>query len=635
MIKSGNFNRLTTILNENNQIIIPDLQRDYCWGEVIPEGQKHSLAYNFTNELIELSRKISTTQNAEISYGIIYSYEYPETFYYLCDGQQRLTTLYLIIGVLNTYSKKNSLVNLLRLENGQPRLRYEVRNSTDYFIKDLVESFIHPSEKLSFSELDKANWYRKEYEDDPSIKSMIAALKSIQSIIKKEDATQLANFLLSTIGFVYVNLEANEQLDNSSYSKIREYGEKMYEIVNTSGDPMQPNEHLKSELLSKVDDSEKAIWTEKWEIFQDFFWNYRDKSHETADEGFNEFIRWIKSIKDKDENIESVLEVEKYFKAIFLIFNLQDDLTKSREFKILDFKESLHSKKPSKLVVILPIMVYLKDSPLVFFGESGYKINKDAVELDKLFRFVRFFSNISKYSDAAGLATDLAITLKKDEDIVELLKFRKANNSILSDEEIYKLELYKKSDRSERILLEDKFWNAEDNDYLNGKIQPIFSWMEVEDSLSVSDNFDGNLFLKLYNIYRDLLSVERIKETNLYFLAVVTNWNFFIEGWSWGVPRFYLGLKSDVEFWRRKIITQEFGILVSKEYKGELNVKFMNESLMENVQNVDYRKAFRKLKQEAHEHWQWSNNVRFLVKDGSLHLPNGRHAKSNTKEIKL
>ena len=102
-IKSGSYNSLPTILANNNMFVIPDLQRDYCWGNIKPKGLNKTLAYTFCADLLNAAKSHDLTKGTKLSYGIIYTYEYPETFYYLSDGQQRLTTLYLIVGVLNCY----------------------------------------------------------------------------------------------------------------------------------------------------------------------------------------------------------------------------------------------------------------------------------------------------------------------------------------------------------------------------------------------------------------------------------------------------------------------------------------------------------------------------------------------------
>lgn len=632
-MKQGSFNSLSDILNGQNQLIIPDLQRDYCWGHIKPKDQEKTLAYNFCYELLEAAKNVANKDNLEVSYGIIYTYEYPETFYYLCDGQQRLTTLYLIIGVLNSFLEDKRLKEILVLDNQQPRLKYEVRTTTDYFISDLVKHTFLSIGKFDNIDIRKSNWFRKDFEDDPSIKSMIDALKSISLIINKDNAQLLADFILNSIGFVSVNLKGNESLEDNTYSKVREYGEKMYEIVNTSGDPMEPNEHIKVILLSELPENEKQKWTERWEMWQDFFWNKKQKEHETADEGFNEFLSWIVAIKGKDSKIDSVEEIDEYFKGLFLWCEIQSELTQHRKAKVFNIIENLHIKKPSKLVVILPALVYLRNTDLVTFTDNGYVLNKDLVDIESIFRFIRFFANISKNTEASIEALNLAKELQPKDDILKVLSSKKQFKSILSDEEVFKLEVFKNSDSVVRIELEDIFWEAEDHDYLNGRINPVFKWIEIDYYNTTLESFSIESFRSIYNSFISLFQESKIETVRFFLLALTSDWDIFREGWSWGRPRYFLGLK-DSKFWRDKVTYDIFKVIVLNENQGTLNDKFLNETIM-SLEQVWQRKVVRKLKSEASNYWQWIYNNRFFIVDNLIKLPNGVQAKGNTNEIEF
>lgn len=638
-MKPGSFNHLQDILKDNNYLVIPDLQRDYCWGHIEPKTTNVSLAYTFCKELLENAKKMKPADKAEFSYGIIYTYEYPETFFYLCDGQQRLTTLYLIIGVLNYYLNDERLKNLIVNKNHQPRLKYEVRTSTDYFINDLVCNVFLCSESGDIGQLRQAPWFRKEFEDDPSVKSIVDAITSIKSLINKEEAAMLADYILNSVGFVYINLKANDNLENDTYTKVREYGEKMYEIVNTSGDPMEPNEHLKANLLSQLPDEEKAHWTEKWEMWQDFFWQNRGYAgvspHESADEGFNEFIKWIKTIKGQDKKIESAEEIEEYFKALFLLYNIEEDIINYRKASIFKVTEKLHFSSNAKLVVIFPALVFFKNTDLVSFSETGYSVIKESVNLEQIYRFLRFFSNLSKYSSANTGAASLAGKLKPGDDITNLINYRKEFPSLVSDEEAFKLELYKQSNHNERRILEDIFWQAEDHDLMNGKIAPVFNWMGVQYDSTTSESFSIESFQVYFNAFNSLFESDKILEkVRIFMLAYHNNWIVFREGDSKGTTRYYLGSHNDKSFWRNKIYLDSFTAAVEMQKEGNLTDKIVSDSIM-NLENVENRKIVRKIKSEADKHWQWNNNKRFFVIENVIYFPNGVQAKGYTKEIEF
>ena len=92
--ESGMMYRLGRLLDSDVKIIIPDLQRDYCWGTTLSDNGV-SLAKQFTLDLLEQYESSSK----DLSIGLLYGYEVPLGHLQLCDGQQRITTLYLILGL--------------------------------------------------------------------------------------------------------------------------------------------------------------------------------------------------------------------------------------------------------------------------------------------------------------------------------------------------------------------------------------------------------------------------------------------------------------------------------------------------------------------------------------------------------
>ena len=87
----------------NRKIIIPDFQRDFCWGDQTHGAPPYiDIVTGFLENLIE---EYKSNKQSDLFLGKIDAYEHPINHIYLTDGQQRLTTLYLIIGML--YKKEN------------------------------------------------------------------------------------------------------------------------------------------------------------------------------------------------------------------------------------------------------------------------------------------------------------------------------------------------------------------------------------------------------------------------------------------------------------------------------------------------------------------------------------------------
>ena len=103
---SGNEYCLHELLGSNTKIIIPDLQRDYCWGDnayvASSDKKPHELVSDFIKNIVELYEE---NKELKTTLGLIYGYEQPHNHIQICDGQQRLTTLFLLLGYINIKTK--------------------------------------------------------------------------------------------------------------------------------------------------------------------------------------------------------------------------------------------------------------------------------------------------------------------------------------------------------------------------------------------------------------------------------------------------------------------------------------------------------------------------------------------------
>ena len=103
-------------------IRIPQIQRDYA------QGRQHKDVKEIRNHFIRTLMLVITGKSAESQLDFIYGSDRNGAFEPL-DGQQRLTTLFLLHWVLG--------VNLLT-EDGESILTYETRNTSEAFCKELV-----------------------------------------------------------------------------------------------------------------------------------------------------------------------------------------------------------------------------------------------------------------------------------------------------------------------------------------------------------------------------------------------------------------------------------------------------------------------------------------------------------------
>ena len=111
-MKAGKYSIKELFCNRDiEQIVIPEIQRDYVWGEKEVEGLLNSIMEDFNNfkcigetivqpnidfEIKKAFEEFYKKQIYSCNIGFIYAYNDPEYTgkYFLIDGQQRLTSIF-------------------------------------------------------------------------------------------------------------------------------------------------------------------------------------------------------------------------------------------------------------------------------------------------------------------------------------------------------------------------------------------------------------------------------------------------------------------------------------------------------------------------------------------------------------
>ncbi|WP_262152217.1 DUF262 domain-containing protein [Chryseobacterium foetidum] len=319
-MKAGKYNIKELFSNKNiESVIIPEIQRDYVWGTDQVNGLLQSIFDDFLN-FLETKAQINITINDDkslektlseyyktikynTSIGFIYAYsdfEYPDK-YFLIDGQQRLTTIYLLLVAIASEDEQfRSQFSKLYFKNGKSFIEYRVREASLLFLN---QSITHTIEEKKTS-LEEQYWYYNFYKNDKTIQSIINNLKTIKDFLSENisDINSFKDYVLNHVQFWYFDTNISEQ------------GEELYIYMNARGERMQSNENLKAELLAKISYLEKKNeWGSKWEEWQNYFWIIRGK-HENADNVFNEFVYCVAGLENQKNNVGIIIKnIDKVF----------------------------------------------------------------------------------------------------------------------------------------------------------------------------------------------------------------------------------------------------------------------------------------------------------------------------------
>jgi len=378
----------------NRRIIIPDFQRDYCWGDKT-HGEKHDtdVVSSFLDTLIE---EFNNNQNSDVLLGKIDVYEHPKNHIYLTDGQQRLTSLYLIIGMLYRQEQDEGMKKRLKSsllsdfeenEDGkEPYLQYAVRESTLFFLKDLVNEFfigtvalleenyrdakskklINNEETLVSFTIKNQSWYFNEYDLDPSIISILSALGVIESKLKNLGKS-FSEFIIDNVKIQYYDV------------KDKKHGEERFVIINTTGKGLTVSENIKPILLGNIKENEFA---NQWEERETWFWKNKKDNENIADNGVNEFLTWCFQIIEKQDEIDIVKkakqllkdngnkeylnQIQNYFDSLLNLLTLLENKNIQRQIQFInDGKEVGHKinfrdfSKEKQQNFLLPLIAFI------------------------------------------------------------------------------------------------------------------------------------------------------------------------------------------------------------------------------------------------------------------------------------
>lgn len=308
-MKAGKYNIKELFSNKNIEaVIIPEIQRDYVWGTEQVQGLLQSIfddysTFKKSNSQIEITVKNDASLEKTLSdyyktikyntsIGFIYAYsdfEYPDK-YFLIDGQQRLTTIYLLmVAIASEDESFKNQFSKLYFKNSKSFIEYRVREASLLFLNQTIK---HSLDKQKTG-LQEQYWYYNFYKNDKTIQSIIENLKTIKGFIanSKVAISSFKDYVLNHVQFWYFDTNISEQ------------GEQLYIYMNARGERMQSNENLKAELISQIPSQKKKNeWGIKWEEWQNDFWLIRGK-HENADNVFNEFIYCISGKENLKNNV--------------------------------------------------------------------------------------------------------------------------------------------------------------------------------------------------------------------------------------------------------------------------------------------------------------------------------------------
>lgn len=348
--------KLMDIFSERFWFVIPEYQRSYVWENDNIMELLDDLFFAYENK----------PENEYFLGSLVLKKLDNESFpeYEVLDGQQRLTTFFIMLAVLrdlidNPRNKSQMQEKIYQEEdefNGVPersRITYKIRDNIEGFIKTYV---------ITEGGTSKEDYlYNLKDEKNISISHMANAILILRrELSQREDIFEFAKYINKKALFIYVSTSNTEDAF------------RMFTILNDRGIPLTSADILKSENIGALDsDKEKQKYAQLWE---DIEAKYGD--------GFDRFLQFIRTILVKEKARANLLDEFKekvYDKKVLMrgkeTFNLVEEYSDIYE-KIIDLQDSSLSNKFKNLITIMKIGLRSEDwiPPLLsYFEKFKYK----------------------------------------------------------------------------------------------------------------------------------------------------------------------------------------------------------------------------------------------------------------------
>ena len=607
-------NKAITLLEfaQNKKIEIPIFQRDYAQGR--NDHMTDKIRKNFVSSLIEALDK-----NIPIELDFIYGREVDNTIT-LIDGQQRLTTLFLLHWYISQRIGKIDAFNNIKFS-------YATRDYAKDFTAKLTtgEDFkIDFTQATLSTELKDKNWFYDDWQHDPTVSGMLNTLDEIHKQLRDKTIDHYWSLLeqdkQGIITFYWLDLEEHQLTD------------ELYLKMNARGKQLSNFENFKACLVKRINDEQWESKEKNEETFSykmdttytDLFWKYRgnvnvidyevtnffagmamigyafkEKNSEAQQRRVQELFNNPLSVRVEDfeesdfnlfmsylnfystvENISIETNLWKYYntdnkRGFFEEFIKDENKGTGEVYKGATYKQRVF------IYAITNLFIKVKDNKAKI--EEFIQVVRNIIENETI-------DSAETFAGAIKLMREL---LKGSQDIYSYLSKTAIQSKFAS------YQVAQEKQKAERILAnpewKDVIWEAEEHLMFKGDIG--FLLLETENNL--------DLFKKRYEVAKEMFDEGGVKgkyrENALLLRALITRLDHWSLVWN-------LNFDSSRDNWKAYIlktmykekenrITKHFLTLLDNEDK--LDVFITEEpSLEKNNENFElYKKTLKNLYQ--------------------------------------
>lgn len=511
-------------------IEVPIIQRDYAQGR--PSFDENRPL--FLKALHTYLKEDKPYRDLDFIYGTIEVLDKQNLFIPL-DGQQRLTTLFLLHWYLALKEGKIKEFNKVLQHDGKSKFRYKIRtSSTDFFnallkegeninLKDIQNTY----DARSYNDIKEiildSNWFYSNWKNDPTVKSVLKMMNAIHEEFKNSEPyfDKLIDNEKPIITFMFLDL-GKYNLTDDLYIKMNARGKELTPFENFKA---KLEQHIKKLFKDSDIAYEKNYGDNKRKMpvpeyfshqidtdWTNLFWEYKNEKGEIDNKIMN-FIQTLfvnhlakydnsSSVKKSDLKLGSIVDKKKisfndfhetgYLNKEFIIelIDLLDILRNINKDKFLPndfFYYDEHKILKNSLDYVFPNIF----TRIQFHAYCQYLIkHKTSKGLDEWMRLIHNLTANAPYDGFHELVRDIKAIQKLLEYSSSIITHLSKEENILEEGFV---ETQRKEEKIKAFLLQKKEWRdriikAEQHKYFTGQIGFLLNFSGVEEYYNKHNN---------------------------------------------------------------------------------------------------------------------------------------------------
>lgn len=338
------------------RVVIPGIQRHYVQGANNPKAE--SVRKQFIKEIFTAIEKKQNEFNLHFIYGPINTNG--EDSFVPVDGQQRLTTLWLIARYAVEKADPSNRKDLLRLLS---RFTYEDRINAKRFCQALTcEDLRWDITQDPNPDILCQDWFVDYWKEDETVASMIRMLSTIHEEWNKHQDSITAEDILEAIASK-IRFEL----------KIDAFGDDIYMKMNARGLQLTQWENFKGKFSEDLREDKKEWWVKEMEELSNRFFTCSDEQHELPDNAFFALYARIMAYEARKPGVDcgnSIKQLAAYTHNHNTWSQIELPFVPYSDFSGITNNESIASTVADTCVKMIKTVLDNAQNTVPYFGDS-------------------------------------------------------------------------------------------------------------------------------------------------------------------------------------------------------------------------------------------------------------------------